>query len=317
MAEKTVQTFQELPSEKPTNNSRLLPFAVAVVVCSAVAFALGYGSWFFFGSHNRARIESAMTAENRQAEPANEQREISAPNPELEKPVKPEIEGTVKVVGSEITVGGGDTNRPLKRSVVGDFFIAETEVTNAEYDEFVKETGHLPPSGWNGKSFPKDQGNFPVVNVSWQDAVSYCDWLGRKLGMTVRLPTEAEWELTARGKEQYKYPWGNEWNKDAALSEETGGKISPVKSFPLNRSPFGAYDMAGNVWEWTQNKVTDEDALTDELLAELLKKGQTLRVVKGGTAKDPATQISAQARYEMPETTKHPHIGFRYVITPR
>lgn len=319
MSEKTAQSLQEIPSPQLAEKSRILPFAVAVVVCSVIAFALGYGGWFFFGSHNKVRIESSIAAENQAVETvntepaANTQIEIPAPNPAVEPP----IEGVVEVEGSEITTGGGNTNRPLKRALVGNFSIAETEVTNAEYAEFVKETGHKSPAGWNKEVFPKDSDKFPVVNVSWRDAEDYCEWLGKKLGTEVRLPTEAEWELAARGKEQNTYPWGNEWNKEAAISEETGGEISAVKSFPLNRSPFGAYDMAGNVWEWTQNKVTDEDALTDEALAKLLKSGQSLRIVKGGTANDPAKQISAQARYEMPETTKHPHIGFRYVISPR
>jgi formylglycine-generating enzyme required for sulfatase activity len=322
MSEKTAQTLQEIPSERTTEQSRIFPFAVAVFVCSALAFALGYGSWYFFGSHNRARIEASIAAETPQVETvntdtaANNQAEIPAPSPAVETIVEPQIEGVVKVEGSEMTTGGGNTNRPLKRAIVSNFSISETEVTNVEYAEFIKETGYKSPDGWSGDVFPDGTGDFPVVNISWNDAEKYCEWLGKKLGMTVRLPTEAEWELAARGKEQNKYPWGNEWNKDAAVSEETGGKVSAVKSFPLNRSPFGAFDMAGNVWEWTQDKVSNEDALTDEALAKLLESGQVLRVVKGGTAKDPAKQISAQARYEMPETTKHPHIGFRYVITP-
>ncbi len=323
MSEKTARTLQEIPSARTTEQSRLFPFAVAVIVCSAIAFALGYGSWYFFGSHNKFRIEAAIAADNQAAEILNAEQNVNvqtaipATVPANEPPVEPKIEGVVKVEGSEITTGGENTNRPLKRSIVEDFSIAETEVTNAEYAEFIKESGHNSPIGWNKEIFPKDADNFPVGNVSWQDAEDYCEWLGKKLGMTVRLPSEAEWELAARGKELNKYPWGNDWKKEAAISKETGGKISAVKSFPLNRSPFGAYDMAGNVWEWTQNKVTDEDALTDEALAKLLKNGQILRVVKGGTAKDPAKQISAQARYEMPEMTKHPHIGFRYVISPR
>ncbi len=316
MSEKTVQSLQEVSPEQTTENSRILPFAVAVFVCSALAFVLGYGSWYFFGSHDRERIESAIMAENYPVETVNDKNEIPAPNPVNNTAVEPEIKGAVKVSGGEITTGGGNTNRPLKRATVANFSISETEVTNAEYAEFVKETGHQPPAGWNGNEFPKGADDFPVVNVAWQDAADYCKWLGKKLGLTVRLPTEAEWELAARGKEQFKYPWGNDWNKEAAISGETGGKISAVKSFPLNRSPFGAYDMAGNVWEWTQNQVTNEDALTDEFLAELLKSGKILRVVKGGTAKDPAEQISALARYEMPETTKHPHIGFRCVYSP-
>ncbi len=323
MSGKTAQTLQEIPSERTPEQSRIFPLAVAVFVCSALAFALGYGSWYFFGSHNRVNLEASVAAESPQVETlntdiaANNQIEIPAPSPAIEPKAEPQIEGVVKVEGIEITTGGGNTNRPLKRAIVENFSISETEVTNFEYAEFIKATGYKSPAGWNGDVFPKDTGDFPVVNISHAGAQAYCEWLGKKLNMTVRLPTEAEWELAARGKELNKYPWGNEWNKDAAISEETGGKVSAVKSFPLNRSPFGAYDMAGNVWEWTQDKVSNEDALTDVTLAKLLESGQILRVVKGGTAKDPAKQISAQARYEMPETTKHPHIGFRYVITPK
>lgn len=323
MSENTVQPLQETASERTAEKSRLLPFAAAVVVCSVISFALGYGAWYLFGSHNRVRIESAILSENKPGEPASAipanggQLEQDALPPPAGTNAEPVFEGAVRIEGFEMTTGGGTTNRPLKRTVVGDFFIAETEVTNSEYAEFIKAAGYKAPAEWNGSAFPEGTDNFPVTGVSWRDAAEYCEWLGQKLGTTVRLPTEAEWELAARGKQLYKYPWGNDWNGQAAVSEETGGKISAVKSFPLNRSPFGAFDMAGNVWEWTGDRVTDEDALTDEELAKLLESGQTLRVVKGGTAKDPAKQISAQARYEMPETTKHPHIGFRYVIAPR
>lgn len=327
MSEKTAQSLPEVPSPRLAEKSRILPFAVAVVVCSTLAFTLGYGSWFFFGTHNKVRLEPPLTAESNQAETINPQPSLA--NTQVETPIAPQppppvetttakkIEGVVEVEGSEITSGGGDTNKPVKRSIIDKFSIAETEVTNSAYSEFINETGHKAPAGWNKEVFPKDTDNLPVINVSWQDAKDYCDWLGKKLEMTVRLPSESEWELAARGKEQNKYPWGNEWNKDAAISAETGGKISPVKSFDVNRSPAGAYDMAGNVWEWTDDKVTNEEALTDEELSKLLKSGQTLRIVKGGTAKDPAKQISALARYEVPETIKHPHIGFRYVIAPK
>lgn len=327
MSEKTAQSLPEVPSPRLAEKSRILPYAVAVVVCSTLAFALGYGSWFLFGTHNKVRLEQPLAVENNQTE-TNSPQPVAASNTQAETPaepqpppvettVAPKIEGVVEVEGGEITSGGGDTNKPIKRSIIDKFSIAETEVTNSEYSEFIKETGHKAPEGWEKEVFPKDTDNFPVVNISWKDAKDYCDWLGKKLDMTVRLPSEAEWELAARGKEQNKYPWGNEWNKDAAISAETGGKISAVKSFTVNRSPAGAYDMAGNVWEWTADNITNEEALTDKELSKLLKSGQTFRIVKGGTAKDPAKQISALARYEVPETVKHPHIGFRYVITPK
>ena len=327
MSEKTAQSLPEVPSPRLAEKSRILPYAVAVVVCSTLAFALGYGSWFLFGTHNKVRLEQPLAVENNQTE-TNSPQPVAASNAQVETPAEPQpppvvstaapkIEGVVEVEGGEITSGGGDTNKPLKRSIIDKFSIAETEVTNSAYAEFIKETGHKAPEGWEKENFPKDTDNFPVVNISWKDAKDYCDWLGKKLNMTVRLPSEAEWELAARGKEQNKYPWGNEWNKDAAISAETGGNISAVKSFAVNRSPAGAYDMAGNVWEWTADNITNEEALTDKELSKLLKSGQTFRIVKGGTAKDPAKQISALARYEVPETVKHPHIGFRYVIAPK
>lgn len=327
MSEKTAQSLPEVPSPRLAEKSRILPYAVAVVVCSTLAFALGYGSWFLFGTHNKVRLEQPLTAESNQAVTNNPQpapvanTQIETPAapqpPPVETTAAPKIEGVVEVEGGENTSGGGDTNTALKRSIVEKFSIAETEVTNSAYSEFIKETGHKAPKGWEKEVFPKDMDNFPVVNISWQDAKDYCNWLGKKLGMTVRLPSEAEWEFAARGKEQNKYPWGNEWNKDAAISKETGGEISAVKSFSINRSPAGAYDMAGNVWEWTEDKITNEEALTDKDSAKRLKDGQTIRVVKGGTAKDPAKQISALVRYEVPETIKHEHIGFRYVIAPK
>lgn len=327
MSEKTAQSLPEKPSPRLAEKSRILPYAIAVVVCSALAFALGYGSWFLFGTHNKIRLETPLTVDNNQTETLNPQ-PVAAANTQIENSsapqqttvetvAAPKIEGVIEVESGEITSGGGDTNKPLKRSIIDKFSIAETEVTNAAYSEFIKETGHKAPDGWEKEVFPKDTGDFPVVNISWQDAKDYCNWLGKKLGATVRLPSEAEWELAARGKEQNKYPWGNEWKSDAAISAETGGKISAVKSFTVNRSPAGAYDMAGNVWEWTDDKITNEEALTDGELTKLLKSGQTLRIVKGGTAKDPSKQISALARYEVPETIKHPHIGFRYVIAPK
>ena len=153
-----------------------------------------------------------------------------------------------------------------------------------------------------------------MTNVSYTDAVLFCKWLEKKLGATVRLPSEAEWELAARGAAANKYPWGGEWKKEAAISEETGGKISAVKSFPLNRSPFGAFDMAGNVWEWTQDRVSKNEAVTDPRVKKALEDGQILRIVKGGSAVEKADQISARARYEIPETTRDASVGFRYVV---
>lgn len=320
MAEKKEQLVQ---TTRRGDDLRLLPFAVAGLVCFTIAVIIGTGSWLVFGSHNRPKIQAtaetslpAIVAETPQPAVKKEELPVAAPAPEVLSANSEgrRIQGIVEVAGGEIALGGGDTKLPIERAIVKNFAIAETEVTNAQYAEFLKETGHAAPPGWKEIEFPKGTENFPVTNVTFEDAVQFCRWLEKKLGLPVRLPTEAEWELAARGAGGSKYPWGGEWNKEAASSKESGGKISAVKSYPLNRSPFGAFDMAGNVWEWTLDKVSKDENVTDEAVKKALETGQTLRVVKGGSAQTPAAQISAQARYEIPENTRVPSVGFRYVV---
>jgi formylglycine-generating enzyme required for sulfatase activity len=301
--------------------ARAIPFAVAGLVCFSIAVVLGTSSWFVFGSRTQHKIqttaETSLPALTEKPETAAKTEEVPATQPAAEtNPVieKPLPEGVVQVAGGEIAIGGGDTKLPIERVIVREFSISETEVTNAQYAEFVKETGHPSPAGWKGGEFPKGTGDFPVTNVSFQDAVEFCKWLEKKIGLPVRLPTEAEWEKAARGNTENKYPWGNEWKNEAANSEETGGKVAAVKSFALNRSPFGVFDMAGNVWEWTQEKVAKTDAVTDERVEKALADGQVLRIVKGGSAFEKSTQISVRSRYEIPEDTKDVWVGFRYVI---
>jgi formylglycine-generating enzyme required for sulfatase activity len=325
MTEKKEQLVQTIQAAKTEDDLRLLPFAVAGLICFTIAVVLGTGSWFVFGSRSRQRVQTtaetsfpANSSENPELPAKTEQPPVLSSN--LEPAAKTEtiekttIENVVEVAGGEITLGGGTTKLPLERVIVREFSIAETEVTNAQYADFIKETDHSAPPDWKNGEFPSDTENFPVTNVSFQDAADYCRWLEKKLGLPVRLPTEAEWEMAARGREAFKYPWGNEWNPKAAGSKENGGKISAVKSFPLNRSPFGAFDMAGNVWEWTQDRVTKNEEVSDESVKKALETGQVLRVVKGGSALIPSAQISAQARYEIPESSKVPSVGFRYVV---
>lgn len=324
MTEKKEQIIHTVQTAKTEDELRLLPFAVAGLVCFTIAVILGTGSWLVFGSRNRhstiSTAETILPPTNAGPEVVTKTEESPVltanpePAPKSEILNKTPIENVVDVAGGEIAIGGGETKKPLERVIVKDFSIAETEVTNSQYAEFIKETKHAPPPGWKESEFPKGTENFPVTNVTWQDAAAFCKWMEKKLGLPVRLPTEAEWELAARGSSSYKYPWGNEWKKEAVSSKENGGKILAVKSFPLNRSPFGAFDMAGNVWEWTQDKVSKKEEVTDEAVKEALEKGQVLRIVKGGSAQTPAAQISAQARYEIPENTKVPSVGFRYIV---
>ena len=140
---------------------------------------------------------------------------------------------------------GLDHEKPPHRvRLTKGYWLYQTEVTNAMYGKFVAATGHRKPYYWANALVNALQQ--PVVGVSWHDAVAYCKWA------SVRLPTEAEWEYAAAGSDGRKYPWGNE-APDQTRAVFGGGDVdraAPVGGLPKGASPFGALDMAGNVYEW-------------------------------------------------------------------
>ena len=135
---------------------------------------------------------------------------------------------------------------PTVETNVADFYLDQYEVTNEQYQQFVKQTGQAAPKGWSGNDFPPGEGKFPVVNVTWKDANAYAEWAGK------RLPTEAEWEFAARsGGQSRSYPWGNDWSDKLSNSKEDGrGGAMPVGSYPGGATNDQVFDMAGNVSEW-------------------------------------------------------------------
>lgn len=133
-------------------------------------------------------------------------------------------------------------DRPVRKIHVDPFYLDESEVTNARYAAFVKAKGHRAPYHWRKGQVPADQGRFPVVNVSWDDASAYCASEGK------RLPTEAEWERAARGlAEGRMYPWGD---KDPTPRQARFNAETPIEVCTTERNSFGLCDMIGNVWEW-------------------------------------------------------------------
>jgi formylglycine-generating enzyme required for sulfatase activity len=128
------------------------------------------------------------------------------------------------------------------------FYIDKYEITNERYEKFVKETGHRKPINWITGAYPEGKEKHPVVFVNWFDAFDYCNWAGK------RLPTEAEWEKAARGEDGRSFPWGDALDpKRANMPISNIRDTTPIGSFEAGKSPYGAYDMAGNVYEWVED----------------------------------------------------------------
>jgi len=150
----------------------------------------------------------------------------------------------VAVPRGEFTMGSSEHSDEAKHQVVVDAFLLDKyETSNQRYKEFMKTTGHPAPAYWDDPRLSK--ANQPVVGVSWFDAKAFCEWDGK------RLPTEAEWERAAKGPDgDNHYPWGHKLDTSKANYGQNVGHTEPVDSYPEGISGFGAYNMAGNVFEW-------------------------------------------------------------------
>ncbi|MFQ5598214.1 MAG: formylglycine-generating enzyme family protein [Nitrospiria bacterium] len=159
--------------------------------------------------------------------------------------------------GRPVEEGAGNEDEgPPHEVFVDNFYMDLYETTNVHYKAYVDATGARPPLLWRRGAFPTALANHPVVYVNWYDADAYCKWAGK------RLPTEAEWEKAARGTDARHFPWGVKFDTSRANTprhwlskgiEVHKGGTMPVGSFENGRSPYGLYDMAGNVYEWVSN----------------------------------------------------------------
>jgi formylglycine-generating enzyme required for sulfatase activity len=178
-----------------------------------------------------------------------------------------------------------DNEKPQHELYLPTYYIGKTPVTNAQFRPFVKGDGYTNSDYWTKDGWAwrteisrvhpfawleqkLSESNHPVVGITWYEAMAYTAWLRTQTGDDCRLPTEAEWEKAARGTDGRIYPWGNTWEAGRcnhargkwhrvgrALVGLTGaGQTSPVRKFLNGASPYGALDMAGNVWEWTRSE---------------------------------------------------------------
>lgn len=197
------------------------------------------------------------------------------------------------------------------------FDMDATPVTQAAYARFVAATGHraphigeaayreqgflvhpydaVRPYLWRGGEPPPGRGEHPVVLVSQGDSAAFCRWRGAQARRTCRLPTEDEWEKAARGADGRYYPWGNRWEPGRVNTAERGPfGTTPVRAHPQGRSPYGLYDMAGNVFEWTATPGAPGEF-----------------VLKGCSWDDAGGICRAAARHDRPAASRHILIGFR------
>ncbi|GAC1644409.1 MAG: formylglycine-generating enzyme family protein [Herpetosiphon sp.] len=213
---------------------------------------------------------------------------------------------------------------PQSQIVVAGFAIAATPITHALYFAFTATTGARPPVVWHGARPPVEMGNHPVVDVTWDEAQAFCRWLSREAGRTLRLPSEAEWEKAARGTDGRRFPWGDEWNPEAANTRESGiGSTTPVGGNHAWASPYGVLDVAGNVWEWTQSLQAAypyrEDGRNDShtgrkgVLARLRRQQivEQRRVLRGGCYANPQGFARCACRFRLLPGSHTPFLGFR------
>ncbi len=208
---------------------------------------------------------------------------------------------------------GGD-EKPQRELDLPGYQIGRFPVTNAEYACFVHASQYTPPDHWPNGWVPVGLEDHPVVNVSWEDVEVYCQWISQITGRQYRLPTEEEWEKAARGglPETRRYPWGDEWRPGMCNTIELArGKTSPIHEFEqVNASPFGAVDMAGNVWEWTAGSYKcDPDRLDASP-----HYGHLDRVVRGGSWQNSRQSARISCRGQCKPDERHPYLGFRVAL---
>lgn len=198
---------------------------------------------------------------------------------------------------------------PAHPVTVPSFWMDKTEVTNSEYADFIKAKKHPAPSYWINGEPPHGQLNWPVTEVSLDDANQFADWRSQRDGKKYRLPTEKEWEYAARnGAQGTLYPWGNEWLSNHANLDAS----SPVAvgTYASGASRWGVLDLIGNVWEWTSSK---SSAYTGN---DRLDVSPGMYVIRGGGFDNRSTgpkALTATRRYFYPASQKDKTIGFRLV----
>jgi formylglycine-generating enzyme required for sulfatase activity len=241
---------------------------------------------------------------------------------------------------------GGSNERPQRSVYLDTFYVDMHEVTNEQFRGFIEAGGYRDLNLWSGEGWAWRSGanvtepqywrsgeyncgprypRFPVVGVSWYEADAYARWAGK------RLPTEAEWEKAARGTDGRKYPWGNEESDAGGVYRANFGQgpdhevwkrdgweySAPVGSLLRGASPYGARDMAGNVWEWTADLYSDAYYGSSPLSNPSGPASGVSRVLRGGSCFNGADNLRCASRGGFDPSTRSGNVGFRCATTSR
>lgn len=225
----------------------------------------------------------------------------------------------VAIPGGTFMMGRNDgpiTEAPAHSVVVAPFFIDRTEVTNLEYAAFIRDMKYPQPLGWSDNKPTPGQEQWPVSNVSVDDANAFAAWRAKRDNLPYRLPSEEEWEYAARsGDRNFRYPWGNQWTGDRAnVGNES---MTRVGSYPEGKNRWGVLDLIGNVWEWTSTSASlypeaDINQVPKEIRMPFEQRGWV--IARGGsfaTAKSAERATSAATRDWFESNYKNAVLGFR------
>lgn len=200
---------------------------------------------------------------------------------------------------------------PVKTSIDYDFYIDLAPVTNQQFMTFLEETGYKQTNRhpaftegfWRFRFPVQNLPDHPATNISWFDAVTYAAWCGK------RLPTTLEWEKAARGPDGNIFPWGNDFDTTCcnSLESENFGTTTPVFKYERGRSPYGSYDMVGNVFEWT-NDWAEKPRFSSLPNSE--------KINRGGSFNRPAADLMCWYEESDPPVLRMRDVGFRCVFVP-
>lgn len=300
----------------------------AVVLIAGVIFAINiYQERKRYKNPTAKRGYTSQRTTN-SASPVTQAKEIRSKTTNIEM---------VLIPAGEFVMGSTKYNNeePVHKVYIDTFYIDKNEITNAEYEKF-------DPSHKSKRDKYSDGDNDPVVYVSWWDAIKYCNWRSQKEGLEscykestgecdftnngYRLPTEAEWEKAARGTDGRKYPWGNsepngrqcnfaDKNTDYYWSDRNVNDgyecTSPVGKYEAGKSPYGLYDMAGNVYEWC-NDWYDKGYYEDSPHRNPKGPGTgKYRVLRGGSWSYYPVNLRAAYRIRLTPDYRYSDYGFR------